>query len=147
MSPPRDPPRLSASTESSELGQLIASAARDLPSEAELARLAKRLGPVLDLPPAAPPAPRGYSPLVKLGVATGLAALIAAGVLASRRRSAAHLIQSPPASVSSRASASSVAAPEAVLTPAPIAMLAPADGAAPLTGSPKASPLTRKQAQ
>jgi hypothetical protein len=103
MSKSSDPPRLAEIARSSELGQLMASATRDVPSDEELASLARGLGAVLQSPQGAP-SPHGTSILVKLGVTTGFAALIAGGVLASQRQSARQGVQT---------SASSLARPAA----------------------------------
>jgi hypothetical protein len=76
---------LSNATPQSPLGRLLASAERDVPSDQQLAQLAGRLGDVLDpahVPPATAP---GSSLLVKLGVAVGVAGLVASGWLLWRR--------------------------------------------------------------
>jgi len=83
MSMPDDPERLADAPSRSQLGELFASASRDLPSDQQLARLAAELGPVLDAPPT-PSAPSGVSILVKLGVATGAVALLVGVGLALR---------------------------------------------------------------
>src|SRR5262245_32271841 len=79
MSSPDDPERFTEAKPRSPLGDLFASAARDLPSDEQLARLAAQLGPVLDSPPSAPQVPAaasGASGLVKVAVVAGaLAAL------------------------------------------------------------------------
>ena len=83
MSEPDDPPRLADAPTPAPLGQLFASAVRDVPSEQELATLAERLGHALG--PAAR-APRGASSLAKAGIASGVVALIAVGALVARQR-------------------------------------------------------------
>ncbi len=88
MSTPDDPERLAEGTASSPLGALFASAARDLPSDEQLARLAAQLGPVLDSAPqapSAPSAPAGTSLRVVLGVAAGTLLLVVGAGLALRR--------------------------------------------------------------
>jgi hypothetical protein len=85
VSIPDDPERFADATSRSPLGELFASAARDLPSDEQLARLAASLGPVLDAAPSAPAAPSGLSPLVKLGVATGVVALLVGAGLTLRQ--------------------------------------------------------------
>jgi len=81
LSMPDDPERLVNATPRSQVGELFASAARDLPSEAQLARLAADLGPVLGGAAGATSAAAGASVLVKLGGAAGaLALLIGAGL-------------------------------------------------------------------
>ena len=88
MSIPDEPERFADATSRSPLGELFASAARDLPSDEQLARLAESLGPVLDAAaPSAPAAPSGLSPLVKLGVATGVVALLVGAGLTLRHSS------------------------------------------------------------
>jgi hypothetical protein len=100
VSIPDDPERLADATSRSPLGELFASAARDLPSDEQLARLAESLGPVLDAAPSAPAASSGLSPLVKLGVATGVVALLVGAGLTLRRSS-----HSPPGAPTVTASA------------------------------------------
>src|SRR3954453_4873762 len=70
MSMPDDPERLADVRPPSQLGDVFASAARDLPSDAQLAELAAKLGPVLDGPEGTSPKPSNASTLVKLGVGT-----------------------------------------------------------------------------
>jgi len=84
--------------------------------------------------------------LVKLGVATGIAALIAGGVLALRAHSASHSSQSAPASVSPSAPVVSLSSPdtqaEASSTPTPApAAIAPVVSSSPARAS---APLTKK---
>jgi hypothetical protein len=86
-----DPGRLSDARPQSPLGQLLASAERDVPSDQELAKLAGRLSEVLEpahVPVAAPP---GSSLLAKVSVALGVAGLVAGGLLLSRRPQAGSL--------------------------------------------------------
>lgn len=84
MTEPSDPGRLANAATPSPLGRLLASAARDVPTEQELASLRERLGDVLG-PAHGAPIPHGYSALAKAGIASGLAVLIAGGVLVARR--------------------------------------------------------------
>lgn len=84
MSKLRDPQRLLDATPPSPLGELFASAANDVPSDQQLAALAERLGPVLDAPPG-PAAPHAPSGLLKLGLATGAAALLVGGLIVARQ--------------------------------------------------------------
>ena len=144
MSEPSDPKRLADDAPSSELGRLMASATRDVPSDEELAGLAERLGAVLGPAPAAP-APPGSSVLVKLGVATGIAALIAGGVLALRAHSTPRSSQSATASASPPPAVSPSlldTRAEANLAPTPAPpVAAPSAGSSPAHS---ASPLTKK---
>ena len=85
MSIPEDPERLAEAAPRSPLGELFASASRDLPADEQLARLAANLGPILNDAPGTPPTTSGTSLVVKLGVVTGaLALLIGAGLSLSR---------------------------------------------------------------
>ncbi|HYQ31564.1 MAG TPA: hypothetical protein VER04_30245 [Polyangiaceae bacterium] len=132
MSQADDPARLADAPASSRspLGELLASASRDVPSEEQLARLAAQLGPVLDGAPGAPPATPGPSTLVKLAIATGTVALLVGAGL-SLRRSAHQAPALPAVTPSAPTSAaaplparpvSDVAAPPApALQPAPSA--------------------------
>ena len=106
MSHPPDPERLAHAAARSELGELFASAERELPSDEQLARLAQSLGPVLD---GAAPAP-GASLLVKLGAAGGTLALLVGAALTLHRPAAPT-----PAAVSS------LATPKAIASAAPAA--------------------------
>jgi hypothetical protein len=96
LNQPDDPERLAGESPRSELGELFASASRDVPSDEQLARLAARLGPQLGGAPAAPPAASGVSQLVKFGIAASTLALLVGGALTLRRAS-----NPAPASVSS----------------------------------------------
>jgi hypothetical protein len=92
-----DPGRLSDATPQSPLGRLLASAERDVPSDQELAKLAGRLGNVLE-PAQIPAAAAPGSPLwPKLGVAVGVAGLLVGGFLVSRRQ---HPVSPAPSQVS-----------------------------------------------
>jgi hypothetical protein len=93
MTEPEDPERLADA--SSPLGGLFAFAARDLPSDEQLAHLAGKLGPVLDAAPAAAPVASGTSLLVKLGIATGAMALLVGGGLSLRRALTATTVAVP----------------------------------------------------
>ncbi len=130
MSGERDPERLSEAAPDSALGQLLASAKQAVPSDAELASLAERLGGVLG--PAPAPVASGSSLAVKLGAVIGVAALVAGGLWAFRRPHSAALAPSKPT-----ASAPVVTLPPNV-TPAPVAparssATAAADVTAPLS--------------
>lgn len=146
MKAPEDPGRLADAAARSPLGELFASAERDLPSDEQLARLAAQLGPMLDgtpsMPRAAASAP-GASALVKLGVVAGaLAALVGAGLaLRHSSHSATDAPAPAPKSTPSGAKAATepppaVAAPPPVLEPA-----ASASGASP-AAAPEASSAT-----
>ena len=98
MSIPEDPERLADTTSRSPLGELFASASRDLPSDEQLARLSANLGPVLDAPPSAlTAAASGVSPLVKLGIATGVVALLVGGLTLRRSSHSTPLSPTVPA--------------------------------------------------
>ena len=126
MNEPSDPKRL-VDVPSSELGRLMASAERDLPSDQELAALAERLGSVLGPVHGAASVPRGSSLLAKLGVVTGLAVLIGAGLFVARKQPGQA---ASPSVVPSLASAVSKAPPEVVTRPAPVAAAPPASAIA-----------------
>jgi len=100
MSVQNDPPRLAESEPSSTLGQRFASATRELPTETELVTLARRLEPVFG------PSPRSTSAakLASLGIAAGIAAVLAAALVMNER---------VPSNVRIRASASAPLASEA----------------------------------
>ena len=123
MSRDEDPIRLSEVTPQSSLGQLLASAKNELPSEQALAQLAERLAPVLE-PLPVPPAAPASGLLVKVGVAVGAAVLVSAGVWALRRSHAVSSAPSPALSVS-------VSVP----------VTAPGNGAPPLAPEPASSAL------
>lgn len=134
MSGERDPRRLSEAAPDSPLGRLMASAARDLPTEQELAQLAARLDGVLEPMPAPPVGAPGSSLLVKVGAAVGVAALIIAGVWAVKRPRAgspapAAAVSAPAAVVASPSSSSASNAPSA--PPAASAPPSPVLSAAP----------------
>lgn len=84
MSDPKDPARLSEASGGAEPGlrDLLAAAKNDVGSDAQLARLAERLGPLLAPPaPAAPPtaaSASGMGAAAKLGL-VGLALIVAGG--------------------------------------------------------------------
>jgi len=84
MKRPDDPERLADAAPRSPLGELLASAERDLPSDEQIARLAAQLGPTLDgtpSPPRPPASAPGASGLVKVAVvASAMAALVGAGL-------------------------------------------------------------------
>jgi hypothetical protein len=128
VSTPDDPERLADAASQSQLGQLFVSAARDLPSDAQLARLAAKLGPVLDAPPGAPPAAPGTSLLVKAGIAAGTVALLVGTGLSLRRSSDSASVPRP--------IAHSVAVPVAETAPTqPPAAPAPSPAAEPVTSA------------
>jgi len=132
-----DPGRLSDATPQSPLGRLLASAERDVPSDQELAKLADRLGQVLEpahVPAAAPP---GLSLLVKLGVAVGVAGLLVAGLLVWRRQPAV----SPAAIKVSSPAVAGVAVSE--VAGAPLALAPPSSATAPVVESAPKSALLR----
>ena len=81
MTDPSDPQRLADGPSGSPLGELLASASRDLPSDRELSALAGQLGGVLDAPPPPSTSAPGSSRLVKWSVVGGVAALIAGGAV------------------------------------------------------------------
>jgi hypothetical protein len=145
MSTQGDPERLAEAKPRSQLGEVFASASRELPSADQLARLAAQLGPVLDGAPGAPPAPSGASTLVKLGVATAaLSLLVGVGLTLGR--------PSRPASVSvttaPTATGPSVTAPTSVALPAPSAPASPSRPAEPATqAEPSASAPSSKSSQ
>ncbi|HEX2672039.1 MAG TPA: hypothetical protein VHM25_14250 [Polyangiaceae bacterium] len=123
MNMPDDPERLADAAPRSPLGELFASAARDLPSDEQIARLAAQLGPTLDAPsaPQAPASVPGASAVVKLAVVAGaLAALVGAG-LALRQSShrAADAPTPAPKATLPLASALPTQPPSAV-TPLPV---------------------------
>ena len=97
MSIPEDPERLAEASSRSPLGELFASASRDLPSDEQLARLSASLGPVLDAAPSAPTAASGVSTLVKLGIATGVVALLVGGLTLRRSSHSTPLSPTVPA--------------------------------------------------
>jgi hypothetical protein len=124
MTDPKDPPRLLDATGGAPQGlrDVLTAAQKDVGSEAQLARLAARLGPLLGPPVApAPPAASGVGAAVKLGLA-GVALLVAGGGawLLSAPKSAppsapisTHLAPAPPAPVSSPEPAAPSGLPEA----------------------------------
>jgi len=145
MSEQGDPPRLVEVEPTSELGRAFGAAARDVPSDAQLARLAERLGPVLG--PTAPAA--GPSLGAKLGALAGAAAIIAGGVFIARRhtpapmpsvasRPSAVIASSPASPPSVELPASTAAAPTQATASAPTASAAPALAAVPSAARPSA---------
>ncbi|HYP99629.1 MAG TPA: hypothetical protein VER96_13235 [Polyangiaceae bacterium] len=97
MNMPDDPERLADGASRSPLGELFASATRDLPSDEQLAKLAAALGPIMDAPapaPSPPKSPTSISGLMKLGAVAGaLAAVVGAGVAL---RHTSHTTPVPP---------------------------------------------------
>lgn len=85
MSQPDDPERLASGSPRSPLGDLLASAARDVPSHAQLALLAERLGPLRQ--GAAPQSALQGSRWLKLGAVAGVAGMLVGGALAVRHAS------------------------------------------------------------
>jgi hypothetical protein len=112
MTDPKDPPRLLDATGGAPQGlrDLLGAAQKDVGSDAQVARLAARLGPLLGPPVApAPVAASGMGAAVKLGLA-GVALLVAGGGawLLSAPKSAppsapisTRMAPAPPAPVSS----------------------------------------------
>jgi hypothetical protein len=140
---PKDPPRLTepGSGASAELRSLFEQAERDLPTAADLARLQAKLGPVLDAPPAAPPAP-GMSTFGKVGLGLLGGGVLMAGVWLAARR------DTPPPFPSAKPPAT-VAAPTTPSVPAPaVAPAAPAEttGAAEPSAPPVAAASPRAEA-
>ena len=152
MSQSDDPERFADAPSRSPLGELFASASRDLPSDEQLARLAAQLGPMLDGASGVPPAAPGASTLVKLAIATGTVVLLVGAGL-TLRRSAHQAPTSPtvtpsvslPTAATAPARPTSDAAPQPALEPAPSA-----DDASPSvldksgSASPKSSPSPSK---
>lgn len=138
MNEPDDPQRLADAAPRSPLGELFASAARDLPSDEQIARLAAQLGPTLDAPsaPQASASASGASGLVKLGVVAGaLAALVGAG-LALRHSSHTAPDAPTPAPNATAPSASAVLTqPPAPVAPLPVIEPATSAGASPSAAS------------
>jgi len=120
MSQTDDPERLAEATPRSPLAGLFVSAAQDLPSDEQLARLAAQLGPVLNSPPVGPPA--GTPLMVKLGVTAGALAVLVGAGLALRR-------PAPPPAVAPTAPTAPAQVAKA-LPPAPTPAAAPAPGSA-----------------
>lgn len=117
MSTPEDPERFADGTPRSALGELFASATRDLPSDEQITRLAAQLGPILDAPPSPPKSSTGISGLVKLGVVAGAVAALVGGGLAVSHRS--HPATVPPTAAPKATPPSAVS--EALPTPPPSA--------------------------
>jgi hypothetical protein len=150
MSEPSDPLRFSDAEPSSELGRLMTSAQRDLPSDADLAALAERLGSVLGPAHGRPPVPRGYSMLAKLGVATGLAALIAAGLFAARKHPGTPTpapVASPALVASPRLAPEIAAAAPASDTAIALNIAPVASGASPATARSSTAPSPKSAAE
>ena len=149
MSTPDDPERFADAKPRSPLGELFASAARDVPSDEQLARLAAQLGPVLDSAPSAPQASAsGVSGLVKLGVVAGALAALVGGGLALRHSSQTAEVSTsaPKAAVPDvvSAPASAPVAPLPVSEPAASADSALPSSTAAQTASAKAPPVQSK---
>lgn len=117
MSMPDDPERLSNANPPSPLGDLFASAARDLPSDQQLARLAAQLGPILNGAPTAPTAPGGTSLGVKLGIGAGALALLVGAGLALRSTSQTSTVSSAAPSAAAPAPSAISAPPASIATP------------------------------
>ncbi|HET7544143.1 MAG TPA: hypothetical protein VFK05_29930 [Polyangiaceae bacterium] len=133
MSLPDDPERLAETTPRSQLGELFASASRDLPSDEQLARLAAQLAPILGGPagpPApvrAPAAPSGTSLRVVLGVTASAVVLLVGAGLALHRptqptavepTSPPKVVDALPGDASARAALPSASA---IIPPPPVA--------------------------
>ena len=121
MTEPDDPSRLSDPSAPAGLRDVLRAAQADVGTDAQLARLAERLGPMLG--PAVPPAPvapaAGLSGAAKLGLA-GLALIVAGG--GAWLVSASHPAGPPPAPSPAHAvtpPAAVVKPPEVSATPAP----------------------------
>lgn len=147
MNTPDDPERLADAAPRSPLGELFASAARDLPSDEQIARLAAQLGPTLDAPstPQAPASAPGASAVVKLAVVAGaLAALVGAGL--ALRHSSHPAVDAPtpaPRVAPPVASAASTEPPTAV---APLPVIEPAANASSPLPSARPEPTSAKSA-
>ena len=139
MSMPDDPERLADAAPRSPLGELFASAARDVPSDEQIARLAAQLGPILDAPsaPHAPTSVPGASGLLKLGVVAGaLAALVGAG-LALRHSSHTAADAPTPAPKATLPGPSALSAqPPAAVAPLPVLEPAVSAGSASTAAAP-----------
>jgi len=137
MSMPDDPERLSNATPPSPLGELFSAAARDLPSDQQLSRLAAQLGPLLNGAPHAPAASSGTSLGVKLGIGAGaLAVLVGAGIAL---RSATHTN-----AVSSVANSATASAPAAVGASPPSIGTSPAVESTPIADDSATPPMLDK---
>jgi len=150
MSMPDDPERLADVRPRSQLGDVFASAARDLPSDAQLAELAAKLGPVLDGPEGTSPKPSNASTLVKLGVGTGaLALLVAVGLTLGRSSQPAPVPGTVPKSATAPVAVEPAPAASASLPPQPSAQTpeppSKAESAAGASSS-KAAPVQNKPA-
>jgi len=131
VSTPEDPKRLADAAPRSPLGDLLASAARDLPTDEQLARLASQLGPVLNGAPKPAATRIGASGLTKAVVVTGaLAALVAAGLVVHHSQKEA-VAPAPPSRT-----------PQPVTAPAsaPAIDLTPTTPSAPTTANDDGSP-------
>ncbi len=137
-----DPGRLSDATPQSPLGQLLASAERDVPSDQEIAKLAGRLAEVLEpahVPAAAAP---GSALLAKVGVAVGVAGLVVGALLVFRRPHAG-----PPAQVQASPSAAALApVPNVEGAPTALAPLS-SPSAASVESAPKPGQLRKSSAE
>ena len=134
MSEHEDPPRLVEADPNSPVGRALDAARRDLPTDAQLASLAERLGPTLGAAPVATSVPLG----VKLGVLAGVAALVAAGALLARKHATSPSSEPPGPAVSAvNAPATSVAelSPSEQPAAAPSASAEPAISAVTATSS------------
>src|SRR4051812_28955604 len=134
MKMPDDPERLADAAPRSPLGELLASAERDLPSDEQIARLAAQLGPTLDGTPSTPRAPAsapGASGLVKLAVVASAMAALVGGGLALRHSShnAADAPTSTPKATLPSASAVSALPPTATAAPPALDSAASSDTA------------------
>ena len=128
MTDPKDPPRLLDASGGAPQGlrDLLGAAQSDVGSEAQVARLAERLGPLLAPPvaPTPPPPAPGIGAAVKLGLA-GVALLVAGG--------GAWLLSAPESAPPSAPTSTQFA-------PAPPAPVSPPQSVAP-SGSPDAPAL------
>ena len=137
MSLPDDPERLANATPPSPLGELFASAARDLPSNEQLARLAAQLGPILNSAPSAPTAPSGTSLGVKLGIGAGALALLVGAGLALRGATQTS-------SVSNAVHGAAAPVASAVSPPTPMISTPPTVESAPIADDASAPPALDK---
>jgi hypothetical protein len=134
-----DPPRFlePGSGAPEELRSLFAAGAEDFPTDAELARLADKLGPTLG--PSGGTAPTGTGSGVTTGLKLGLAALAAAGIAAlvlSQRPPTEH---AAPSAVTARGPETNPVAPSAPAAPAPSPSEPPAGAPAPEPPTPSAA--------
>jgi hypothetical protein len=146
MTDQKDPPRLLDASGGAPAGlrDLLGAARNDVGSDAQVARLAERLGPLL-APPAIPAPPvaataSGMGAALKLGLA-GVALLVAGGgawLLSTAKSAPPSAPVSPPAAPVAKAPPSSndVSPPAAIEAPEPSASNAEPPGATPPPAKP-----------